>query len=495
MRREVFHKFQTENNRYIYDKYSNHIIKVSEILYKMLDFHESNLETITKTFQKNHQKDEIEKAFNSLNELKNEHNLFNNSLIQGFSMPFELNEMNIFSFIKNNINRVTFCITEQCNLRCRYCSYSGKFLFQRTHSNRVIKYEVMKRAIDYFLNIAKNKKEFCVSFYGGEPLLAFDLIKKIVHYIKSKYKNIDFTISSNGTLLNKKIINFLISNNFTIYISLDGPKDIHDEYRIFPNYNGSYDKIIDNLYLIKNINEKYFNKNVFFMITVSPTCDVYKLKNFIDKSSLVKHYKINFVSTENSTLLDEIDSEKKKVFNNSIKIMYENFKDSVIKGSLAKKDIVFYYDIFLSKFKTIIQSDTKRLKNNFIYPNSICVPGAIKNFVDADGNFRICEKLDNFADIGNVYNGYNLKKIYQLINEYISFCYEDCLDCIMLHKCDFCFLHAQGENGLDINERRKYCEGNRIRYKNTLLEYTKILEENKIAFEFIKRKLEKHQMI
>ena len=107
-------------------------------------------------------------------------------------------------------------------------------------------FDVAKRAIDYYLLHSKETKIRYISFYGGEPLLNFNLIEKCAHYLRKKCSNIKFGLTTNGILLNKDVIAFLERNSFVITISLDGPKELHDKYRIDVNGQGSYDKCYEN---------------------------------------------------------------------------------------------------------------------------------------------------------------------------------------------------------------------------------------------------------
>ena len=123
-------------------------------------------------------------------------------------------------------------------------------------------YEIAKEGIEYIFKIIKgrNKKEFALSFYGGEPLLNFENIKRIVDFSKKLFNGwkLTFSITTNGTLINNEIIDFLISNDFQILISIDGPKAIHDAKRIFPNGKGSFELIMNNLEKILKKDKQFY---------------------------------------------------------------------------------------------------------------------------------------------------------------------------------------------------------------------------------------------
>lgn len=87
-----------------------------------------------------------------------------------------------------------------------------------------------------------------IGFYGGEPLLAFSLIRKIVEYAETVFlgKEIKFFITTNATLLTEEISKFLLDHNFRVTFSIDGPKKVHDQNRIFPDGRGTFDKVMEN---------------------------------------------------------------------------------------------------------------------------------------------------------------------------------------------------------------------------------------------------------
>jgi len=198
-----------------------------------------------------------------------------------------------------NLNQLTLEITQNCNLRCKYCVYGEDYFYYRSRSNKKMEYEVTKKGIEYVFNIIneRNKKEFSLSFYGGEPLLNFEIIKKIVEYSKKLFNKwkLRFSITTNGTLIDEEIINFLVLNNFQVLISLDGPKDVHDAKRIFTNGKGSFELIMDNLRKILKKSRQFYNKNVKFSVVWSPDLSIEKIYKFITKNKLVRNNKIEIL--------------------------------------------------------------------------------------------------------------------------------------------------------------------------------------------------------
>jgi uncharacterized protein len=151
------------------------------------------------------------------------------------------------------IRAVVFNISHDCNLRCRYCfAEAGR----HGGSPSLMTEETAVEALDMLWEACHS--HFAVSFFGGEPLLNFGVIRAIVEYAKCRSretgKTLDFSLTTNGTLLNSGITDFMIVNNFNMVLSLDGPGPLHDEMRVYVNGKGSHLRIRKNLELIKDTN-------------------------------------------------------------------------------------------------------------------------------------------------------------------------------------------------------------------------------------------------
>lgn len=192
--------------------------------------------------------------------------IYKNLLEQNFFKEYNRckisNRLNPFvkDIIKNRLKRLTLQVTYNCNLKCKYCFFSDAYTHSKNR-NIMMNEKIAKKSIDYYLAHSKKCNRYEFSFYGGEPLLNFSLIKYCVDYILQKIdgRKIDFYITTNFTILNDEILEFLVNNNFNIAISLDGPEEIHNEFRKFSNNQGSYSVLVENL--------KYTKKNIVnFMI-------------------------------------------------------------------------------------------------------------------------------------------------------------------------------------------------------------------------------------
>lgn len=136
-------------------------------------------------------------------------------------------------------------IAHTCNLNCAYCFASqGKY-----HGDRaVMSFEVGKQALDFLVQNSGNRRNLEVDFFGGEPLMNFNVVKQLVAYARSiekeHHKNFRFTLTTNGMLIDDDVIEFANREMSNVVLSLDGRKEIHDRYRVDYAGNGSWDRIV-----------------------------------------------------------------------------------------------------------------------------------------------------------------------------------------------------------------------------------------------------------
>jgi uncharacterized protein len=134
-----------------------------------------------------------------------------------------------------SVKYAALCVTHNCNLRCRYC-YAGAKVDRRMST------ETAKRSIDFLAAQANGK--CIITFFGGEPLLEFSLIKEVVEHSRHKHGNkIEFRMNTNGTLIKPEVLAFFKETGIYFAVSVDGNREQHDAVRRFADDRGSYDRI------------------------------------------------------------------------------------------------------------------------------------------------------------------------------------------------------------------------------------------------------------
>jgi len=201
---------------------------------------ENNFDVLVKDYPeltKDSLKQEISNIYDEVTKMKEDGNLFTEDIYENYIGSFKQRE--------TVVKALCLHIAHDCNLACRYCfAEEGEY-----HGRRALmSYEVGKQALDFLIANSGNRKNLEVDFFGGEPLMNFQVVKDLVAYGRSQEeihnKKFRFTLTTNGVLLNDDIIEFANKEMSNVVLSIDGRREVNDNMRPFRNGKGSYDLII-----------------------------------------------------------------------------------------------------------------------------------------------------------------------------------------------------------------------------------------------------------
>ena len=185
----------------------------------------------------NYKTEDIEEAYSEIEELVKAECLFTEDIYKDYIIDFKKRP--------TVVKALCLHIAHDCNLACKYCfAEEGEY-----HGRRALmSFEVGKKALDFLIANSGSRRNLEVDFFGGEPLMNFDVVKQLVAYGREQEKihdkNFRFTLTTNGVLLNKDIQDFANKEMANVVLSVDGRKEVHDFMRPFRGGQGSYDKII-----------------------------------------------------------------------------------------------------------------------------------------------------------------------------------------------------------------------------------------------------------
>ncbi len=180
---------------------------------------------------------EIKEAYNEVKKLMEEEILYSEDEYEDYIKQFKNRE--------TVVKALCLHIAHDCNLACRYCfAEEGEY-----HGHReLMSYEVGKKALDFLIRNSANRRNLEVDFFGGEPLMNWQVVKDLVAYgrqmEKMHNKKFRFTLTTNGVLLNDEMMDFINKEMSNVVLSVDGRKSVHDHMRPFRSGKGSYDLII-----------------------------------------------------------------------------------------------------------------------------------------------------------------------------------------------------------------------------------------------------------
>ena len=215
---------------------------------------------------------EIEECLNDIKNLINENKLFSEDKYEKLAYEYKNNS--------NVIKAMCLHVAHTCNLNCSYCFASqGKYQGDRA----LMSFEVGKQAFDFLIANSGTRRNLEVDFFGGEPLMNWDVVVKLVEYARSiekeHNKNFRFTLTTNGVLLDDEKIDYLNKNMSNVVLSLDGRPEIHDHFRKDYQGRGSYDVILPNFKrLVEKRNGKdYYMRGTFTHNNTDFTNDIFHM--------------------------------------------------------------------------------------------------------------------------------------------------------------------------------------------------------------------------
>jgi len=365
-------------------------------------------------------------------------------------------------------------LTQQCNLRCKYCTFGGGFKDHRMHSPKIMSEEIVEQAILAAIESGTEMEELSIGFYGGEPLISFDLLKHAVAFARlhSAGKALRFSVTTNATLIEKKTAEFLRDNDFNILVSIDGPKYMHDTYRVYADGRGSYQWAIRGLKNLLEIYPSEMHKHIGLNMVIPSIGWVKQLHElWNDEKWLPRGIRAQVsVMDPPDGLLPPPPPDSTK-WDDIRKYWLESTKAEIQDASSI------YSNIFDRMFAIIHQRPTFTGFRNSFFPNGCCIPAVRKIYVSVDGDYLICERAHGCPPIGNLRSGVDINKVKQIVDEYVTNSYNECRNCLAISNCTLCFDQAFESGKFSHERKRLFCENERATIVRSFPDYCRLCKE------------------
>lgn len=412
----MVHQYKNNGYNIVLDVCSGSVHVVDDLVYDMIEmFEEKDLAgveaAIIEKYKDLYSKEDIRGAYKDIEALKEAGMLFTEDKYKDIIIDFKKR--------KTVVKALCLHIAHDCNLACKYCfADEGEYHGQK---RELMPLEVGKKALDFLIENSGNRVNLEVDFFGGEPLMNFDVVKEIVAYGRKREKeagkNFRFTLTTNGVLLNDEVIEFCNKEISNVVLSLDGRKEINDAMRPTRNQKGSYDIIVPKFqkFVSARGNKSYYVRGTFTR----------KNLDFLEDFKLMADLGFKEISIEPVVTTDpefEIREE-------DLPKIYEEYDklalDLIEREKQGKPLTFFHYKLDLKGGPCVY----KRLSG--------CGSGTEYLAVTPQGDLYPCHQFVGNEDfkLGNIFEGITKTEIvdeFKLCNVYAK---DKCKDCFARFYC------------------------------------------------------------
>ena len=408
----MVHQYKLNGYNIVMDTCSGSVHAVDEVAYDIIEMYKSSTEEeiVSAMLEKyGHMpdvtKEDILLCIGDVKALEENGKLFSEDKYEKLAYNYKNNS--------NVIKALCLHVAHTCNLNCSYCFASqGKYQGDRA----VMSFEVGKQAFDFLIANSGTRRNLEVDFFGGEPLMNWDVVKQLVAYARSvekQYnKNFRFTLTTNGLLIDDEVIDFLNKEMSNVVLSLDGRKEVHDLFRKDYAGNGSYDKIIPKFKrLVESRGGKnYYMRGTFTHNNVDFTEDIFHMADlgFTELSM----EPVVCAPDDPCALIDE---DLPKLFE-----QYEILAKEMIKRKREGRPFTFYHYMIDLKNGPCIY---KRITG--------CGSGTEYMAVTPWGELFPCHQFvgDPKYSLGNIWDGVKNKECQDEFRSCNAYAREECRDC------------------------------------------------------------------
>ena len=392
--------------------------------------------------------------------------------------------------------QLTIELTGNCNLRCKYCVYNDFYEGNRAFNTSNIDFETAKKAIDY-VYAHSSEERLAITFYGGEPLLNFKVMKQCIDYCLEniKHKQVYFSFTTNLTLMTKEIADYVAQiPNMGILLSLDGPEEIHNRARVKRGGEGSFHDAYRGLLYLAEAVEKYQNTTLSFNAVLMPPYTVEQFNAINDffegLDFLPANTEVRATYPSPGSIPDSFIADLKTLGISTLEettwLSWAKTKtnNTIVLGETKN----IYSDVLKAGLTHIHNRLLHEKPMGIVHYNGCCIPGKRRLYVCTDGSYKVCERIGNAPTIGHVDSGIDLESIKKFyLAKYEEKSILDCAQCWAVNLCDICYAQCYDKNGLNIEEKRKLCHQVKNRYLQWLGDYHELMETHPEVIEEISK--------
>ena len=348
-----------------------------------------------------------------------------------------------------HLDVVTFEVTGNCNLNCKYCCY-GEMYDNKQHTNQNMDFDTVRTFFEYiskYWSLNPNLKLINIGFYGGEPLLNFSLIEETVKYcnnMMTEKLKFQYSITTNAVLL-KSYAKFLVDNDFKILFSLDGDEN-GNSLRVDKNNQPSFENVFKNIKYFQKEYPDFFMRKVDFNSVLNRYSPAMEVNKFIlnEFGKTPKFSPISDVGLKREKIRDYIQLRQPYVETEEFMLLRQN------KSSRIREMGTFFYYHLNNSFKHFseIIHFNKRSQNKI--PTGTCLPFYKKMFIAANKKIYACERIGFEYDLGFIDKKVNIdfEEVAKKYTIYFSKIKKQCVECWFADMCSECIFQFPSVNSI-----------------------------------------------
>ncbi|MBU0754693.1 MAG: radical SAM protein [Planctomycetes bacterium] len=477
----------TQEHRYLYDVNTHRILRVPEETYQTVSEIVGHRTPLDRYLEQNPSGDPVIPAL----------------LDRGYLSPIRpkgvrppLNREDLARLLDGSISQCTLELTQDCNQACRYCSYDPQNKGYRSHRDQTMSWSLAREAIDYFAAHSIEEKSPALGFYGGEPLLAWDLMKQCITYTLASFdeRPLRINFTTNATLITDEIADFCAKNRVQILVSLDGPRALHDKYRIFKGSGDSgHEATLKGLSILNAHYGERYTERISLNAVFGPWTNLKETVSYFlkDAPDFVRALRVKLSAWSRvygAPIFSAFDVSFLHLES------FQHLEDKWFKALMGKEQITqqesdllngLFQDPYLRIYKEADNSMPEWLPIK-----GMCLPGLRKMFVDVDGRILPCERVgeSNALTIGNINEGgVDSKKAMNILERIAKFFNGRCDDCIFCRICGGCaaqFIDIAGD--LSEAAMEDFCSSMVKQCRRDLLNFILAQEQEPTCFDFMK---------
>ncbi|RLB03864.1 MAG: hypothetical protein DRG59_11085 [Deltaproteobacteria bacterium] len=361
-----------------------------------------------------------------------------------------------------SVQTLVLHLTDFCNLGCVYC-YHDQWESPATQKKRM-PFHVGKKAVDFALEHSNNYGRVLLVFFGGEPLLELDLIKSIADYAVREGERrgieVEFSMTTNGTLLTQEAIDVICRCNMGITVSIDGFPEVQNRNRPFRDGRPSYDIVVGNVKKLLEVTKR----PVVARVTVTRNPE--NLQRILEHLLELGFTEVGFSPVTSGASGYKLDKEEMTTLLAQFKVLSKRFLQSIERREF------FGFSNIIDLIVTLHQGELMD------YP---CGAGLSLFAVNPEGRLFVCQRFINQADfcVGDISNGFDLEKLLEFRKQVHISQKKECVDCWVRTICTGgCYHEACLREGDFAMPNIHYCEWIRDRTKVGLETYVRIAADS-----------------